>query len=221
MKFLTGKRAVFSGVVVVGAVAVGGLAYASIPDADGVIHACYNPSAAALRGGTPIRIIDSGTGQTCANNSVEITWNQTGPAGAPGQDGEDGLDGQDGADGQAGADGQDGLDGQDGSSAAYTNYGDGNHDIGAGLTQTVASVTVPAGSYTLSGVVTAIGVDDGQFLQCNFVAGSTVNGLFAVLTDVTLASPSPIFLRCNAQGGEIRARGQMIATQVNAVTPSV
>lgn len=111
----------------------------------------------------------------------------------------------------------------------HTNHGDGNRDIGAGLTQTVSSVTVPAGSYTISGIVTAIGVDDGQFLQCSFVAGSTVNGLFAVLTDdgthpmladVTLAAPSPIFLRCNAQGGEITARGQMIATQVDTVTPS-
>jgi hypothetical protein len=41
-----------------------------------------------------------------------------------------------------------------------------------------------------------------------------------MLADVTLAASSSIFLRCAAHGGEITARGVMIATLVDAVTPS-
>lgn len=118
-----------------------------------------------------------------------------------------------------------------GPSAAYTNYGDGFHTIARGLTQTVASVTVPVGSYVLSGAVQAIGVGDGQFVQCSFVSGGgIVHGLFAVLVDdgaepmladVTVGFFSnPIFLRCNAQGGTARAAGQMIATKVGTVIAS-
>jgi hypothetical protein len=57
---------------------VGGIAYASIPDANGVIHGCRKNSGGALR------VIDTDAGQTCAGNETALSWNQTGPQGPPG-----------------------------------------------------------------------------------------------------------------------------------------
>ena len=41
MKQVPGRRGVAAAVVVVAAIAAGGIAYASIPDFEGVIHGCY------------------------------------------------------------------------------------------------------------------------------------------------------------------------------------
>lgn len=221
MRFSASGRVLLAAIVVATAAIAGGIAFAAIPDSSGVIHGCYNPNGAKAQNGTTLNIIDSDTA-SCRSNLAAITWNQTGPQGPAGADG---------AKGDKGDKGDTGDTGPPGPSAAYANYGDGFHTIAAGNTQTVASVTVPAGSYVLSGAVQAIGVDDGEFTQCSFVAAGTVNGLFAVLVDdsaeplladVTLSSPlNPIFLRCNAQGGTIQAAGQMIATRVGTVTASV
>jgi hypothetical protein len=50
----------------------GGVAYATIPDGQGVIHACYKP----LKG--DLRVIDSGS---CASGELPLSWNQVGPQG--------------------------------------------------------------------------------------------------------------------------------------------
>jgi hypothetical protein len=90
-------------VAAVAALAVsGGIAYASIPDAGGVIHACL------LKNVGTIRVIDtakSGLPGHCSNVETEITWNQKGQAGAPGAPGAQGAPGADGADGADGASG--------------------------------------------------------------------------------------------------------------------
>lgn len=57
---------------------VGGVAYASIPGPDGVIHGCLASSGKIL-------IIDSSA--SCASGTTALNWNQTGPAGADGTDG--------------------------------------------------------------------------------------------------------------------------------------
>ena len=59
-------------------VALGGVAYATIPDSGGIIHGCYLNSNGALR------LIDTGAGQRCSANEKTVQWNQTGPAGPPG-----------------------------------------------------------------------------------------------------------------------------------------
>ena len=46
--------------------AAGGLAYAAIPDAGGVIHSCYTKSSGAWR------VIDTGLGQTCKSNESAL-----------------------------------------------------------------------------------------------------------------------------------------------------
>lgn len=57
---------------------LGVIAYASIPDADGIIHGCYKKS-----GGT-LRVIDDAVGQCDSRAENPVQWNQTGPQGAPG-----------------------------------------------------------------------------------------------------------------------------------------
>jgi len=163
-------------------------------------------------------------------NVFEVALGAVGPKGDKGDTGDQGPQGIQGEKGDKGDQGDLGPQGPAGVSAAYTHYGAAFVSIGDGLTQTVASVTVPPGSYVLTGIVTATDVDDFEFTQCNFFGPGTVHGHFAVLTgdgthpllaDVTVGFASnPIFLRCSAQNGTVRVLGKMIATRVGTVTPS-
>ncbi len=65
---------------IVGALLVaGGIAYATIPDGGGVIHACYQKNQGALR------VIDKA--QSCSSSENALTWSQTGPQGQQGPPG--------------------------------------------------------------------------------------------------------------------------------------
>jgi hypothetical protein len=70
-------------------------AYASIPDANGVYHGCYNPA----NGNT--RIIDTAT-SSCKNNEVAVQWGQQGPSGPAGTAGAQGPAGPAGPAGPTG-----------------------------------------------------------------------------------------------------------------------
>jgi len=72
--------------IALGVMAVGGIAYATIPDGNGVIHGCYKKS-----GGT-LRVIDASV-TNCDKTETALTWGQSGPPGAPGTPGVDGADG--------------------------------------------------------------------------------------------------------------------------------
>lgn len=64
---------------IVGALLVaGGIAYATIPDGGGVIHACYQKNQGALR------VIDTDKAQTCSSSETPLNWSQTGPPGPTG-----------------------------------------------------------------------------------------------------------------------------------------
>jgi len=67
----------FRAVLVAAAVALigAGIAYATIHDSSGKIHACYKLSGGALR------VIDSGA---CLSSEAPLTWSQTGPQGPRG-----------------------------------------------------------------------------------------------------------------------------------------
>lgn len=62
-------------------IAVGGAAWASIPDPSGVIHACRLTSGKKVG---LLRVIDTGAGQSCKATETPLSWNQTGPRGASG-----------------------------------------------------------------------------------------------------------------------------------------
>jgi hypothetical protein len=57
-------------------VATGGLAYAAVPDAGGVIHSCYTKSSGAWR------VIDTATGQACKSNEAALDLYSKGGADA-------------------------------------------------------------------------------------------------------------------------------------------
>lgn len=65
-------RLVAAGAAALVCVAAGGVAYASIPDSSGVIHACYTRSSGALR------VSDAGT---CTSKETALSWNTVGRAG--------------------------------------------------------------------------------------------------------------------------------------------
>lgn len=77
----------------------GGIAWATIPDASGVIHGCYrtaNPAKGALT------VIDTGLGETCPSGTVGLNWNQIGPQGPAGATGSTGPQGPSGSPGISG-----------------------------------------------------------------------------------------------------------------------
>lgn len=78
-----------------------GLVYASIPDASGVIHACYG------RAGS-IRIIDTAREQ-CRSGEQLLSWNQIGPQGPEGTSGPEGPAGPIGPEGPEGPEGPPGA----------------------------------------------------------------------------------------------------------------
>lgn len=54
-------------------IVAGDLAFASVPDSNGIIHACYTTSSGALR------IIDPGNGGSCYEYETSLTWSSDGP----------------------------------------------------------------------------------------------------------------------------------------------
>jgi len=84
--------------VVVGTTALllagAGVAWASIADSSGVIHACYASTGA-------LRVIDSATAE-CKSTEKTLTWNERGPKGATGAAGPAGPAGPPGAPGVSG-----------------------------------------------------------------------------------------------------------------------
>jgi hypothetical protein len=94
-QLLSGRVRVAVLVVVVLGLTAGGIAYASIPDASGVIHGCY------LTKNGSLRVIQS-PGGACVSGETALNWSQTGPKGATGARGTAGTDGTNGATGPTG-----------------------------------------------------------------------------------------------------------------------
>ena len=95
---------VLVGLGAVSVLVMGGAAVAAAPDADGVIHACYDN-----RGQGAMRIV--GEDVACKANEARLQWNQQGAAGEPGPAG---PKGDTGPTGPAGAQGEKGDTGEPG-----------------------------------------------------------------------------------------------------------
>lgn len=81
------KKIIVTGAAAAGAlVMTAGLATASVPSADGVVHGCRNARGA-------LRVIDTEAGARCARNEVALDWSQRGPVGPKGEDGATGARG--------------------------------------------------------------------------------------------------------------------------------
>lgn len=83
------KRSLTLFVTLGAALLAGGIAYATIPDAHGVIHGCYSKTGA-------LRVVDAPT-QSCAKNETALDWNTAGPTGTQGPTGATGPSGPSGA----------------------------------------------------------------------------------------------------------------------------
>jgi hypothetical protein len=81
---------------------------AAIPDAQGVIHGCYQKNVGTLR------VIDRSKGGACNPSESSLNWNQTGPTGTTGAQGATGAIGATGAKGPSGVEGPTGPKGATG-----------------------------------------------------------------------------------------------------------
>ena len=168
------------GRVAIGAVALfavaGGIAYAAIPDAAGVIQGCYRTSTDDQKG--QLRVVDSAT--SCRTNELPIQWNVTGAQGAQGLAGEDGADGA------------------DGTSPTVSQVGPG---IG-GCANGGAAITDSAGAtaYVCNGLNGQDGADGDSFAG-TFASPNGQYSINVTDTGVTIASPDSSIA---VSGGEIR-----------------
>jgi len=135
--------------------AIGGIAYASIPDSNGVIHACYNTGA---NPSGALRVIDTGLNSTCSKNEKSLSWNQRGPTGPAGSNGTNGTPGTTGPTGPTGPKGSDAtVNGYATRNTHVIDAGDENHEqLLIGLSG------LPGGDYLVWSTLTNSGGDDAE-----------------------------------------------------------
>jgi hypothetical protein len=151
---------------VAGLTVAGGIAYATIPDGDGVFHACVKETNGA------VRVIDPGNpGRTghCKGQETAVSWNQTGPTGPTGPQGTTGNTGPTGATGTTGAPGLSGL--QTVTLASVNNS----------ISPKEAAVLCPAGKRVIGGGASLLG-------------GSVASGPTDLAATVALKSSRPLTL---------------------------
>lgn len=165
LRALTARRpaVVAAALVIVGA---GTATAVGIPDADGVIHGCYNNSTGA------VRIVTSEsqcvTTGRAARLETPISWNQRGPQGPqgfPGEQGEPGPEGPPGAAGEDGEPGPPGLQGEPGPVGPQGEPGRGLTDL-ADLEGLPCNTGTPE-SGTVSVTVADINAGSGISLTCD------------------------------------------------------
>jgi hypothetical protein len=106
--------------------AAGGVAYSSIPDAQGVIHGCYDNTTGALR------VIDTDASGVCRGGETALDWNQQGQPGPTGHTGVPGPAGPPGA------------------ALTYGKSASGPVALPSpGQPKTIATLVVPGGSYAI------------------------------------------------------------------------
>jgi len=117
---------------------IAGILYASIPDANGVIHSCVATD------GT-LRLVNDAT--SCRRNETHVAWSQTGPQGLQGPQGIQGIQGP------RGLQGPQGLQGPSGPISGLVRVqanSEGTNELNAIATQT-ATAQCPAGKMVVGG----------------------------------------------------------------------
>lgn len=90
------KKLLLIGIGVIVVAVAAGVAWATIPDGQGVIHTCFKTDNGQLR------VVDSAA---CNASETPLSWSQTGPQGTPGPQGPPGPQGDPGAVGPTGPSG--------------------------------------------------------------------------------------------------------------------
>jgi hypothetical protein len=189
-----------------------GIAYATIPDSNGVIHACYQ----TLKGS--LRVVDST--ESCSNGEAPLSWNQTGPPGPPGVQGPPGPSG---------------------SSHAYTDSNEQWQAGLSPNATTITQLTLPAGNYVVlatgsvvkNGIFNTTGSDND--VKCflndpndNTLAASeaTASGDYTaavpymLVGTVSLPTGGTITVDCATLTGSVASEvdfNSLVATKVDAV----
>lgn len=191
----------------VGIVALGGVAYASIPSGRGVYTACYTTNGS-------LRLIDPSLGSGnqhghCIAREKQIQWNQAGQPGPQGATGGAGLAGPAGAagpTGPAGATGPQGPQGPQGPAGTAAGVsGISSTSVAlnqaATLTPVLTGAPVPtAGTYYVNASVMLV-VGSGDTVACDLGGGGTFStvGPVANQTYETLPISGAIFLQAGGQ----------------------
>lgn len=177
---------------VVSMLAMGGVAYATIPDTGGAIHACFNPGAATKSNGTELKIIDRAVA-SCGRGQEELVWSQTGPPGAKGDPGEKGEQGERGEPGLPGAGG--------GLFSVLNTFPDVPPVHVESGPELVASLGVPAGTYL---VLAGLWASNVEALFCGIgdqgpsvgTGNGTAGGGIQMFDWVTFATDGTIEIWC-------------------------
>jgi len=235
---LTQRRGIATVVLVV-LLASAGAAYAAIPSADGVIHACYNANS---NPSGQLRVIDAEAGAKCAKNEKPLNFNQTGPqgpqgpAGPAGPAGPQGETGPAGPAGPAGPQGPQGEPGPAGISTAMFVFTTAPINISENMTK-VLSKSLPAGSWALVATTnmdvgqTSFGGDRILTTACQLrngaaIVGSAVDRRFVPEDDFATASLTlnggaavpagggEVSLWCQSQIGATVTQAQIMMLQV-------
>jgi hypothetical protein len=204
-------------ITTVGLALAGGVAYATIPDSGGVIHACR------LKGIGTLRAIDSDAGQKCSGLETELDWNQRGPQGPAGPQGPKGDKGDPGERGPS-----DITQWQVGQFVPLTTVGDALAEV--------RSVQITAGEYLVLGqVALAAGAHSNSIgVDCELDVGASRRaGGFAVLSPDTytatieligvarttqLADAKLLCIQGSDAPGTVQAQGQITAITTAKVT---
>jgi hypothetical protein len=196
----------------------GGIAYATIPDAGGVVHGCY------LKGLGTLRVIDSDKGQACSKFETPLDWSQTGPQGPQGQQGPQGAPGQQGSQGPQGPPGPSDVWSVDG-------YGSQKNLPIQTWVSLATTPTLPAGSYIVQAEAEAENIQSlDTAYACDLVDSSNneyqnsradgPNWVTVPLQAViTLTSPDTISLQCIAANQSLSEafNWKLTALEVGAV----
>ena len=181
-------------VIAAGAMVGTGVAFATIPDAGGTIHACF------ARSGGSLRVIDAGV-TNCKSGEISLNWNTqgapgpAGPQGAPGPAGPAGAAGAKGDPGAAGAQGPQGPAGPAGAAGPQGVPGPQGAQGPAGP-QGVAGPQGPAGTARAYGLIQSDGSIVGARSH-NIAFVDKFSGIYCVVLDpsvpesgtVAVASP--------------------------------
>lgn len=154
---------------------------ASIPDAGGVIHGCYQKVNGQLR------VIDTDKGGACSPSEIPLAWNQTGPKGSTGARGPTGSPGPTGPDGPTGPTGatgpSDGAEAGNSVTPTVVHAGDHFHVVFGSVT-----ATLPEGDYVYEANVYVIPLTGAVEAEC--FAMPSIAGGSSLFPITSLASPT-------------------------------
>ncbi|MDX6280080.1 MAG: hypothetical protein QOH03_1151 [Kribbellaceae bacterium] len=224
------KKARLAGIVAaVGVIGAGSVAYAAIPDDEGVVHGCYNKGG-LLQDKGALRVVDKG--ERCRSNETAMTWSQTGPQGPlgpVGPVGPTGAKGETGTEGPAGPTGPAGPQGAQGDPGFSDGYqASGVVELHNHTDTPVASIELPAGSYAVFGKAELQNLDgDNQNGFCKLSTGDvtgvrlgwdrTARRIPVSVQDVlTLDDPGAVTLFCGTYNGWA-ANGKLTVLKVGTL----